>query len=120
MEINGNSVVNVSELMGYLSANGLVIVPKAENPEMERVQKQQLQRKLLSKKAVTIAEIIESEFFPLKRPSSFNHWINSGRVRPDFIVTKGKKSTRYILGTELKRLVLAYSTVDVAALNLAS
>ena len=91
--------------MQLLKDNSLVIVSAADF-EMNAILKR---KALLRKKSLSLSEIINAGFFPIKTNKALIDWTISGRIKPDEFYQEQNGRKRIMILTEaLKRLGCDY------------
>ena len=99
--------INISEFIDYLKQNDLVIVDK----QLVEYHKPDI-HSLLHKRSVSIKELLDANFLPVKSRQSVRNWIERGIIRKD-AVFKGRNGKLRIAGAEVKRLIKTYTTYDI-------
>jgi hypothetical protein len=93
--------VEVNDFMQMLKDNSLIIVSAAEfemNSALRR-------SRLLKKKSLSLTEIIDAKFLPVKTNKSLIDWTLSGKIKPtEFYQEKSGLKRIMILTAALKRL----------------
>ena len=93
--------INVNDFLEALKERGLVIVSAVEF-EMGKAMKRQ---KLLKRKALTVKEIADNDFLPLKSKKGVMSWISSGKIKKEAVIYGGDANgTIRVLTSEILRL----------------
>ena len=96
-------LVKISELVDFLKANNLVIVSKTDFAAVTDEDLNLLRVRMLKKRAVTIAEIVNAKLLPLTSKQGVLHWINNEIIKPDEVY-KNHVGKIYVLTSAIKRL----------------
>lgn len=98
-----SQVIDIQDFMSRLKSEGLIIVPKDEYMASAKVNA--LQKKYLKRRALTIQEILNAEFWPVTSRNSIVNWIKSGKIRVNEHY-QSSAGTVMILTTAVQRLAL--------------
>ena len=71
--------IDANEFIETLKAQGLVIVSVREYEATKDMQRKRLMRR----KALSLAEIADNSLLPVKSKKTVNDWILSGKIKPD-------------------------------------
>jgi hypothetical protein len=98
-------LISANDFMQMLKDNSLVIVSAAEF-EMNLALKR---KRLMKKTALSLTEIIEAQFLPVKTNKSLIDWTLSGKIKPtEFYQEQSGLKRIMILTAALKRLGCDY------------
>lgn len=97
------NLIKASDFMKQLKNEGLVIVSIAELQKISNIEIHRKRKDLLSKKLLTIREVLELELLPVKTRTTIERWINEG-VFLKTEVSRNNKNQIVILKKALNRL----------------
>jgi hypothetical protein len=93
--------INTSEFIEFLKKENLIIVSATEF-ELNNVL---IRKKLLKKKALSLKEIIDGKFFPIKDTKTLIDWIERGKIlKVEWYQEQTGRKRIMILTQALKRL----------------
>lgn len=98
-----NQYINTSEFMSHLKKQGLVIVSKNELEKMAKTDLFQKRRDLLSKRFLTLKEVLSLELLPVKTKTSLERWIKESVFLPSE-VSRNNRNFVIVATSSLKRL----------------
>lgn len=93
--------ISMDELVDFLRSNSLIIVSSAEFEANNLIKR----KKLMKRKSLSLKEIIDAKFFPIKDTQTLIAWCENGKIKPDewYQETNGRKQVM-ILTQAIKRL----------------
>ncbi|MHC0441582.1 hypothetical protein [Flavobacterium sp. 3-210] len=93
--------IKANEFIDHLKSQGLVIVSISDYEAAKELKR----RKLMKRKALSLAEIADNNLLPVTTKKGVNDWILSGKIKPDetFREESGKQRVM-VLTSAIKRL----------------
>lgn len=98
-----SEVVNIADFMNHLKQHDLVIVSRTELLNSSKIELDLLRRDLLKKKDLSIKDIIDAKFLPIRTKSGIRNWIAEGKFKENEVF-KNKVGQVRILTSSIKRL----------------
>jgi hypothetical protein len=96
-----DTYINANDFMAMLKANNLLIVSATEFEANAAMKRQRLMRR----KAISLKEIVDANFFPIKVTKTLIDWIENGKIKPtEYFKESTGKNRIFILTSTIKRL----------------
>ncbi|SHG28508.1 hypothetical protein [Flavobacterium johnsoniae] len=93
--------INANEFIEQLKSKGLVIVSINEYESAKEIKR----KKLMKRKALSLAEIAENNLLPVTTKKGVNDWIISGKIKPEETYRENSGKGRVmVLTCAIKRL----------------